>query len=80
VDAKTACLFKSSWTAEKYGLFKNELEFMTSEVFFKKDMTVDFALLMHTLHEIRLVDLVDTILTAKKIKRLIYFIAMYQGK
>src|SRR5450759_4862912 len=43
------------------------MEFMTPKVFFKKDITVDFALLMHTLHEIRLVDLVDTIyhITAK---------------
>lgn len=67
VDAKTACLLKSNWTAEKYGLFKNEPEFMTPKVFFKKDITVDFALLMHTLHEIRLVDLVDSIyhITAK---------------
>jgi len=67
VDAKTACRFKSYWTAEKYGLFKNQPEFMTPEVFFKKDITVDLALLMHTLHEIRLVDLVDSIyhITAK---------------
>jgi SAM-dependent methyltransferase len=67
VDAKTACLLKSYWTAEKYGLFKNEPEFMTPEVFFKKDISVDFAVLMHTLHEIRLVDLVDSIyhITAK---------------
>jgi len=64
VDENTRCRYTSRLTAEKYGLFnsfKTEPEFLKPKEFYTKDIRLDYALLMHALHEIKLIDLIEII-------------------
>ena len=64
VDEKTRCRYTSRLTAEKYGLFKSLKkypEFLKPKDFYAKDIRLDYALLMHALHEIKLPDLIEII-------------------
>lgn len=64
IDNKSACRFRARLTAEKYGFFKsmgNQPEFLKPQDFFGKELLADYVFMMHTMHELRLVDLVDVI-------------------
>ena len=64
VDENTRCRYTSRLTAEKYGFFnsfKTEPEFLKPKDFYAKDIRLDCALLMHALHEIKLIDLIEII-------------------
>ena len=64
VDENTRCRYTSRLTAEKYGFFnsfKTEPEFLKPKDFYAKDIRLDYALLMHALHEIKLIDLIEII-------------------
>ncbi|MCG7847560.1 MAG: HEAT repeat domain-containing protein, partial [ANME-2 cluster archaeon] len=64
VDENTRCRYTSRLTAEKYGFFnsfKTEPEFLKPKDFYAKDIRLDYALLMHALHEIKLLDLIEII-------------------
>ena len=64
VDENTRCRYTSRLTAKKYGLFnlfKTEPEFLKPKDFYAKDIKLDYALLVHALHEIKLLDLIEII-------------------
>jgi len=64
VDEKTRCRYISRLTSEKYGLtksLKKYPEFFKPKNFYLKDIRLDYALLMHALHEIELRDLIEII-------------------
>ena len=64
VDEKTRCRYTSRLTAEKYGLFKllkQEPKILKPKDFNALDIKLDYVFLMHALHEIKLLDLVEII-------------------
>ena len=64
VDLRSRYLFKTELNAKKFDLYKrfsNDPEFLKPEWFYQKSIFADYALMIHTLHELRLVDLVDVI-------------------
>ena len=62
VDIRTGYLFKTRLNAKKYGLCKllrTKPEFIKPKDFFSKKIVADYILMVHTLHEIKLVDFID---------------------
>ena len=64
VDEKTQCRYISRLTAKKHGffnLFREKPEFLNPKNFYAKNVRLDYAFLMHTLHEIKLINLIEII-------------------
>jgi len=64
VDEKTLCRYISRLTCKKYKLdelFRNNPEFLKPKKFYSKDIKLDYAFLMHALHEIKLIDLIEIV-------------------
>jgi HEAT repeat protein len=80
VDEKTLCRYISRLTAKNCGLFElftNYPEFLKPKKFYAKDVRLDYAFLMHALHEIKLIDLIEivySISTKLKIDGMIFIL------
>ncbi|MCK5342274.1 MAG: HEAT repeat domain-containing protein, partial [Candidatus Heimdallarchaeota archaeon] len=64
VDVRTEYLYRTELFARKKGYYdslKTIPEFLHPEMFNSKDFLVDYVFVVHTLHEIELVNLIDTI-------------------